>query len=363
MKQRSSQTADQEWVNRIFAGDATAWNRFVESFTDRVWRRSWHLCNESCPHNKAAVACVFHSLVRDSVAPASEQRPGCDDGLEIYAFIFDYLYNRTKNTGKLKHFDGRASLESFVAASMHSNLRTDWIRHKRKLRVDQITRPEEIQRLSEADGRVFEQMVMQRPTETISRKLGMAYDDVQLAQERVTHALMTNGNLHLILRSPEGSIDDQDWVQPDTAPRILPMKRAVDDMWGLICELITRLPEDQKILLDMVFDKELSAQEILDRVTRLGISLPVTPRSGKVTIHSIYQSIDAILKTLGEWMSTEHEDTLRQAYDWLEDDSLSTAVSVKGLKALLKNMGLGSARSDDDRDAPGATPGFTAEAT
>lgn len=355
MKPRSSQTADQEWVNRIFAGDAAAWNRFVERFTDRVWRRSWHLCNESCPHNKAKVACVFHALVRDSVTPAADDRPGCDDGLEIYAFIFDYLYNRAKNTGKLKHFDGRASLDSFVAASLHSNLRTDWIRHKRRLRIDQITRPEEIQRLPESDGRVFEQMVMQRPTETIARKLGMAYDDVSAAQERVTHALMTNGNLHLILRSPETALEDQDWMQPDTAPRIIPLRQAVDRMWETVCELMARLPEDQKILLDMVFDKELGAPDILDRVTRLGIQLPVQPRTGNTTIHSVYQSVDAILKEIGSWLAAEHGEQLKEAYDWLDDDSLSTAVSVKGLKALLKNMGLGQSLPDaSDSDLPGS---------
>ncbi len=319
----------------------------MEHFTDRVWRRSWQLCNESCPHNKARVSCVFHALVRDSVAPASDDRPGCDDGLEIYAFTFDYLYNRTKHTGKLKHYDGRASLESFVAAAMHSNLRTDWIRHKRKLRVDQITRPEEIQRLPENDGRVFEQMVMQRPTETICRKLGMQYEDVVNAQERVTHALMTNGNLHLILRSPEGSIDGQDWEQPNTSPRVLPMKQAVDQMWETVCTLMARLPEDEKIVLDMVFDKELGAQEILERVERLGLTLPVKPRSGNITIHSVYQSVDAILKVLGGWLADEHADQLKAAYNWLDDDSLSTAVSVKGLKALLKNMGLASSRSNN----------------
>ena len=358
MSSRSSQTADLEWVNRIFAGDAAAWNSFVKHFTDRVWRRSWHLCNESCPHNKAVVSCVFHALARDSVAPANEDRPGCDDGLEIYAFIFDYVYNRTKDTGKLKHYDGRASLDAFMAAAMHSNLRTDWIRHKRRLRVDQITRPEEIQRLSDNDGRVFEQMLMQRPTETISRKLKLPYEEVEQAQERVAHALMTNGNMHMILRSPEGTIDGHDWEHPDTAPRILPMKRAIDAMWETVCDLIVRLPEDQKILLDMVFDKELSAQDILDRCVRLGIDLPVKPRTGTTTIHSIYQSVDAILKTLGGWLADEHRDQLREAYDWLDDDSLSMAVSVKGLKSMLKNMGVGVSRPDK---GAGGTSGIISE--
>jgi len=208
--------SDLDWVRKILDGDGNSWNAFVESFSDRVWRRCWNLCNESCPYNKAHVRLRVHSLVRGGVNPANDDRPGCDEGLEIYAFTFDYLYNRANDTGKLKHYDGRASLETFVATILHGNLRTDWIRHKRKVRVDQITRPAEIQRLSDEDGLVFEQMVLQRPTETIARKLKMDYESVERAQERVAHALMANGNLHLILRTPESAIDEFDWNDQDT---------------------------------------------------------------------------------------------------------------------------------------------------
>ena len=334
--------SDLEWVHRILDGDGNAWNAFVESFSDRVWRRCWNLCNESCPYNKAHVHCVFHSLVRGGVNPANDDRPGCDEGLEIYAFTFDYLYNRTNDTGKLKHYDGRASLETFVATILHGNLRTDWIRHKRKVRVDQITRPAEIQRLSDQDGLVFEQMVLQRPTETIARKVKMDYEAVERAQERVTHALMANGNLHLILRTPESAIDEFDWNDQDTAPRVIPLKRSVNDIWESVMTLFRRLPDSEKILLDMMFDQELQANAILERCSDLGIDLPVKPRTGNVTIHSIYQSVDSILGKLGGWLEEEHPSLLSDASNWLEEDVPDPSVSVKGLKTLLKTMGVRS---------------------
>ncbi len=336
--------ADLEWVQRIFDGDAESWNRFVKRYSDRIWRRSWQLCYEACPHKQGGVFCVFHALSAGGVQPLSDDRRSCDDGLEIYAFIFDYLYKRDQRTGKLKHYDGRAKLDTFVSAVLHGHLRTDWIRHRRRLRVDQITLPPEIQRLSQEDQKVFKQMVMQRSTETIARNVGRSIEETEQAQERVTHALMTNGNLHLILRNPEGALEDAGMFADGDTPRIIPMKQAVDQIWEKVCLLIEELPEHQKILLDMVFDKELDAKTILNRCETLQLKLPVTPRSGNVTIHTVYQSIDSILRTLGKQMQARFPEVLSDALNWLEDDSLgsSGSISVKGLKALLKNMGIGS---------------------
>ena len=341
MPTEASILSDVARVEKILDGDATAWNSFVQEFSDRVWRRSWHLCNEACPHNKANVHCVFHSLAANRVQSISDDRPGCDEGLEIYAFTFDYLFNRSKQSGKLKHYDGRSKLETFVSAVLHGNMRTDWIRHKRKLRVDQITRPAEIQRLGNKDARVFEQMVMQRPTETIAANLKMDYEEARAAQERVTHALMANGNLHLILRDPEGNLDDFDQQESaENVLRVIPIQRTVNKIWSAVCENIELLPEGHKILLDMVFDKELDAKLILERCLQLNIDLPVTPRSGKLTIHSIYQSIDHILKSLGTSLEQNHSELLSEARNWMDDANLSESVSVRGLKALLKNMGI-----------------------
>lgn len=353
MPSKTTHQTDLDWTQRIIRGDATAWNAFVEGFSDRVWRRAWQLCNEACPHNKAVVHCVFHSLSKGGVNPASDDRPGCDDGLDIYAFTFDYFFNRTKKTGKLKHYDGRASLETFVATVLHGNLRTDWIRHKRRVRIDQITRPPEIQRLTEADGKVFEQMVLQRPTETIARKVELDYEEVEAAQQRVTHALMTNGNLHLILRNAESAIDELDWHDNDTAPRVIPIKRSVDQIWKAVLSLFGRLNSHEKILLDMMFDKEMNASTILERCETLKIQLPVKPRSGKTTIHSIYQSVDAILDKVGQWLQDEHRPLLVEASDWLDSsEGDSASISTKGLKALLKNMGINAQGSSTDGASP-----------
>jgi len=106
--------------------------------------------------------------------------------------------------------------------------------------------------------------------------------------------------------------------------------------------LFRRLPDSEKILLDMMFDQELQANTILERCSDLGIDLPVKPRTGNVTIHSIYQSVDSILGKLGNWLQEENPGLLSDASNWLDEEVPDTSVSVKGLKTLLKTMGVRS---------------------
>lgn len=337
---------DLAFVKRILKGDPQAWNAFVDEYSDRVWRRAWQLCYEACPYKRnGGVFCVFHALSRETVQGVNDNRRGCDEGLEIYAFIFEYFYNRKQHTGKLKNYDGRSSLETFVGAVLHGHLRTDWIRHKRKLRVDQINHPKEIQRLSRTDQRVFEQMVMQRPTETIAREVGLSYEGAAAAQERVTHALLANGNLHLVLRHTEAAMEDTSVYRMTTgSPSVLRMQQTVERLWECIGLLIQELPPHQKVLLDMVFSKELDAKTVLARCVQFNLDLPVKPRTGKLTIHSIYQSIDAILKGISIQLTERFSDVLTDARHWLDkSDHEGLHVTAKGIKALLKQMGIAPA--------------------
>ena len=210
------------------------------------------------------------------------------------------------------------------------------------MRIDQITYPEEIQRLPHLEQKVFEQMLMQRSTETIARNVGASVPDVELAQRRVTHALLSNGNLHLILRHPEEGIDDSLQQRREMgSPRVLNMEWAINVLWEKICAVIQDLPEEHKILLDMAFDQELGAKEMLQRTIQLRLKLPVSPRSGKMTIHTIYQSIDAILKAVGSLLMAQYPLEVDQARQWLgQADEERAGISAKGLKALLKEMGL-----------------------
>ena len=333
---------DLTFVQNILKGEAKAWNRFVQKYSDKICTRAWQLCNEFCHNTQGVLYCVFKGLAAGGVQLDKTGRAGCDEGLEIYAFTFDYFFNRKQNTGKLKFYDGRSQLDTFVTAVLFGNLRTDWIRHKRHLRVDQITRPPEIKKLCVTDQKIFDQMVMQRNAETIARYLRLSIEQVEQAQSRISHELMANDHLHLILRSPEQPLEEN-FSRADTAsPHIIPMRRALNQLWDKICFLIGELPEHEKILMDMYFDKELDAETILSYCKELHLKLPVVPRNGRLNIHNVYQSIDLILKKLGKLLHQKYAKELENCYNLMENESnfVSKEISIKGLKLLLKNMGL-----------------------
>ena len=92
---------------------------------------------------------------------------------------------------------------------LYGHLRDDWIRHKRGIRVDQISRPAEIKTLPETDQKVFDQMVLQRSAESIAKILALDLSTVLQAQARVSHELMAHDNLFLVLNNPVLTIKNQ----------------------------------------------------------------------------------------------------------------------------------------------------------
>ncbi|NBC85866.1 MAG: hypothetical protein GVY25_06705 [Bacteroidetes bacterium] len=345
---------DHAWVERICSGDADAWNRFVDRYSDRIWRRAWHLCDEACPfkHRRFAAFCVFHALDANHVQPSHDTRPGCDEGLEVYAFICEYFWNRSAETGKLSFYDGSASLDAFVAATLHGSLRTDWIRHHRGVRIDRIPMPPEIEALPSTERAIYEQMVLQRPAERIAREIDadLSIPDIEAAQERITHVLIASGNVRHILREPE--VVTADYAET-AAPggRVVSLHGPMTDLWTAVGDAICDLPSPHRLVIDMVFDEGLTAGEVLDRVETLGLDLPVTPRSGPYTTAHVYQSIDALLKRVGTAVMENEPNVVNEARSWLPQDLDAAPLHVAGLKEMLDAMGV-PPRPSAPRDGP-----------
>lgn len=341
MEKKVKYSKDWKFVQDILHGNADAWNKFVDRFSDLIWKRAWELCREVCRNLSGNYWCVFYAQKIDWSRQHASDRAGCDDGVEIYAFIFDYLYNRPQATGKLKFYDGKSNLETFVAASLYGHLRTDWIRHKRKIRVDQITRPPEIKALPETEQKIFDQMVLQRQASVIARNLNLPLNSVEEIQTKITHLLMANDHLPMILKRAEVALDTELPHKDPMSPRVFQMRDSLGQIWERISGLICELPGNEKILLSMYFDQEAEAGQILATCQEINLTLPVTPRTGNLTIQTIYQSIEMILKKIGKQLQENFAEELASGRDALELNESSRKISVKGLKLLLKEMGLG----------------------
>lgn len=347
---------DLAWVNRICAGEPGAWDRFVDRYSDRFWRRAWRLCDEACPfkHRRFAAFCVFHALDDDHVQPLHDDRPGCDEGLEVYAFICEYFWNRSAETGKLIFYDGSASLDAFVAATLHGSLRTDWIRHHRGVRIDRIPMPPEIEDLPWVERQIYEQMVLQRSAERIAREIDadLSIPEIEAAQERITHELIAHGNVRHILRDPEVVTAESADDRASPGGHVVSLHGPMTALWTAVGDAIAHLPDDHRLVVDMVFDRGLTADQVLDRVETLRLDLPVTPRSGSYTTAHVYQSIDKLLKQVGDIVTNQHPGAVRDARAWLPHDVSDAPLHVAGLKQMLDAMGL---PPDADSAAPPVT--------
>jgi DNA-directed RNA polymerase specialized sigma subunit len=333
---------DYNFVQSIINGNAQGWNLFVKKYTDNVWQRAWNLCSEACYNNYSTISCIFHSIKAQSVRPLSDMREGCDDGLEIYSYIFDYLYNRKQGTGKLKFYNGQSSLDTFIKVVLYGNLRNDWIRHKQKIRIDKITHPPEIKKLPKINQKIFDHMVLKHDSKKIAKQLDISVDKVERIKAEISHILMSHGNLYLVIRDIEQPFFEENSKHDPYDHSLDSMQRTIGSFWKIICKCIRDLSDNEKIILDMIYNKELNATAILEQCKNLSISLPVKSRTSSITIHTIYQSIDIILKKVGNTLKEHYSDVLVEFKNYAAPDFniTGTNISVSGLKEFIKNMGI-----------------------
>lgn len=121
-----SVAGDIELVSRIAEGGAEAWESFVENYSGWVLYRARNWCESHCPYRSSHVTCGLLILdKRISGKPAQAEAEECDDGMDIYIWIFTQLKNRvTRYAGKNK-----SRLSTFIWRILNSReFYIDWLR-------------------------------------------------------------------------------------------------------------------------------------------------------------------------------------------------------------------------------------------
>lgn len=332
------------FVQQILAGNAKAWRFFKNRHAGRMLERAWQLCRKTYS-NLPADFNLFLNLLKNRQRVSEKRRQDIyDEFMEIYRFIIYYFYNPEKKAGKLKFYDGRSRLTTYVIQVLIGrSLKTDWLRHKWGVNFSQIPKPAEIQALPFMEQAIYLEMVLRRRPEVIARNLKLDLQQVESAMQRIENELRQHGHW------PPGPgwaniiPIDENFEQRDlsTQEQVL-MGQALNLLWEKVCALIGELAENEKILLDMFFDRELDAKAILKRCRELNLPLPVKVKSSEVTIHHIYQSINDILSRLGERLQKGYPGEVENCRRWLEEERAENRVEIfaRGLKLLLKEMGI-----------------------
>ncbi len=125
-EQKQLPKADLELVSKIAKGDTQAWERFVLGYSSWVLYRARKWCERHC--GKPCANCglaLLHSKMEGRTTERREDE--CDDGMEIYIWIFEQLQKRVvrysaRNNSKLSTFVWRIlnSREFYI----------DWLRWK-----------------------------------------------------------------------------------------------------------------------------------------------------------------------------------------------------------------------------------------
>jgi len=120
---------DLEFAEKVLTGDESACRRFVEEYTDWVLYRVRDLMKTHCSYPANQYICTLLDLrkLRKGAAHASDDRIRCDECMDSYIWMFDYLKKR------LSSYKGKnnCSLKTYVFSIINSHrIYVDWLRWK-----------------------------------------------------------------------------------------------------------------------------------------------------------------------------------------------------------------------------------------
>ncbi len=166
--------------------------------------------------------------------------------------------------------------------------------------------PVAIKALGEDEQKVFVLMRMRRDEAAIVRQTGLGFNRVHEIIQTIQNALATSGTLDLIrdpvffpLDHPRDAGDDEGpryelpGAEEDPADRI-----ALDRFYRGLVAGLDSLPKDERRLLELWFNKEMTAREIIHFYRNLGVDLPYGKNPATCKESDIFTSLEKIVRNL-----------------------------------------------------------------
>lgn len=195
--------------------------------------------------------------------------------------------------------------------------------------------PTAIKNLPENERDVFILLRMRRPESLIAAQLGISLELTREIVGNVQETLIKSGSLDLIqnpvfyqLDHPrsDGDLDSRPFELPghemDVADQL-----ELENFYKVLEKSISQLPKRSKRLLDLWYNKEMSAKDILSFYNKLGVSLKEGKPIGETTAQDIFYALEKNIKNLLEIVRTN-----------LKQDGVELTRSA--LKAILNETGV-----------------------
>jgi hypothetical protein len=307
--------SDQEFVNRILRGEQQAWAEFVDRFTDWVfykanrWTRRETFASREETHKRRYIK-------------SEKAREYSEAAVDAYIWIFQQLRN------KLRAYSGKAALSTYVWAVLNAKyLLVDFLRW----RYDNPSYlPKAIQVCAEIEQKVFAGLRARKPLEQIAAQLALPVEQVEKIQETLIEKLIAAGQEDLLLRPVEIELSDE--LKKILAPRpeVSGEERLLlEKVAARFAKSLERLSPEDIRLLQMFYNEELTANEILAAYQRLNMSLPSRKAITESTPKDVFKAIERIKARLLPLFQAECRD-LREAI--IDSDTVNTFLDQLGVQ-------------------------------
>jgi DNA-directed RNA polymerase specialized sigma24 family protein len=316
---------DKEFANKILNGDQSCWKEFMERYTDWVLYKAWEFERKFCRLPARLANCSLLLIMRQRKGKKAPYRRGgedCDEGVELYLWLFQHLRQR------LKSYRGESKLSTYIWTILNSkSLRVDILRWKYG-RVDECNEkrlPVAIQRLPETERKIFVWLRRGKDEGFILEKLKLEQESFRQGASRVREALLRAGQLDLIERPEFRRLDLWDaenegryWCREDLQKHEAAITdqvfyRQVAAMLGSAIEKLK--PAEQK-LLKLYYHEGLSGKEIGRFCSQLAFPLEID--GTEVGPQNVYYLLGKVTQRLLSTIDLDVDGRRLSRKQWLE---------------------------------------------
>ncbi len=195
--------------------------------------------------------------------------------------------------------------------------------------------PVAIQKLPAPEQKAFVLLRMRRGESEISRELSIPLDEARAVVRRVQEALIRSGSLDLI-KSPLFFQIDHPAKEEDSPGRPVQLAKeqidmedriALDRFYDALKISLDQLPKQSRRLLDLWFNKEMKAKDIIIFYKNIGVDISSKKSIDETAVNDVFYALEKNIKELLELVRTNMK------HDRIE-------LTHSGLKTILNETGV-----------------------
>jgi DNA-directed RNA polymerase specialized sigma24 family protein len=328
---------DEHLISSLLSGSKQALDKFQARVSRRFYSKAIELCQIDCQEKSF---CKLRYAGKKMERMLASSKISCDGFYDALLYVMEYFYNPSNASGRLFHYQAKAPLDAYIAAILYDRngyLKKGWLRHKRRIRLEDERLPKEIKDLPQIERKVYKSMASHYSENFIASSLNLSRDKVKKIKSKIYELLMKAGLIHLVTRLREHSLDDYSIKSASTTAS--EEENILEKLDNALKTAAKQLHEREKLVLRLYFEKGWTAAKI-STYSRLPEGALL--RSGEkvqVDTREIYWMIEKAMVKVFSYLKKKH----RKLIDGLEEKAsqklIKQSEKVRCVKALFDYFG------------------------